>query len=542
MKTGDYRREYAAYAAALERARYNYHTGAAPELRLAPIRDRYADLWTRTAIDDLTRAFEETSPHFETERVALAALLRAAQSGYVEAHAAEVTDELARCHASTRFEWNGATLAPDAVPDAVAVETDAARRRELSARWFDALRACHDLRAARFDALREAARACGFNSYTGFASEIALEMDEGLSTEMSAETSAETRAESSLDNLSAAADSFLARTASVYSAKLFEWCALHLPPEFARAPVYADSLFLMRLSHLDPFFPASELRATYDATMQGLGIRTGQQGNLAIETSAPELESVGVAACYALNPPEEVRLVHGGEGGARLYRRFFAAAGGAQHFAWVSRDLSARYPELVRAPGEATRAGFQLLFGDLLADAAWLSAHRNIRPSGASEIARAFTFVELHRTRRACVRLQQQRILDQAIDPRSEQCAEGYAAALEEATSFRTPSSLYLRDLIPDDTRAARVSGDHGEHLPPAVYLRARLFAVALGEYFRTRYGHRWWAARKAADELIDLWNTGSRYTLEELAALAGLGELNFDLLADSTEAALRGE
>jgi hypothetical protein len=104
--------------------------------------------------------------------------------------------------------------------------------------------------------------------------------------------------------------------------------------------------------------------------------------------------------------------------------------------------------------------------------------------------------------------------------------------------NFRAHSSLYLRDLISDgapDTRG-------NEHLPPAVYLRARLFAVALGEYFRTRYGHRWWAARKAADELIDLWNTGSRYTVEELAALAGLGELNFDLLADSTEAILRHE
>jgi hypothetical protein len=233
-----------------------------------------------------------------------------------------------------------------------------------------------------------------------------------------------------------------------------------------------------------------------------------------------------------------VRLVYHGEGGAHLYEMFFAAAGGAQAFAWVSRDLAARYPELVHAPEETTRAGFQLLFRDLNADAAWLAEHRNVRTSEANEIARSFALVELHRTRRACVRWQQQRILDQAIDPRDAQLAEGYATALEEATGFRTHPSLHLRDLISAD------SGDKRDiaHLPPVVYLRARLFATALGEYFRTRYGHRWWAARRAADELIDLWNTGSRYTVEELASLAGLGELNFDLLADTTEAALRRE
>jgi hypothetical protein len=517
MKTGDYRRDYAACAAALERARYDYDTGLAPEPRLAPIRDRYADLWTRAAVDDLRRAREETSPHFETERAALAALLRAAQLGYAEAQVADVTGELARCRASTRFEWEGAPLAPGDVPDALAVEPDAARRRELSARWFDTLRACNDLRAARLDALREAARAAGFDSYSGFVSGIADEPR--------------------LESLSAASDNFLAGTASVYNSTLFEWAARHLPPDSARAPVHADSLFLMRLSHLDPFFSASELRATYDATMRDFGIRTGQQRNLAIETT--ELERVRAVACYALNPPDEVRLVQRSEGGANLYRLFFAEAGGAQSFAWVSRDLAARYPELVHAPDETTRAGFRLLFGGLLSDAAWLAAHRNIRPAEASEIARSFAFVGLQHTRRACVRLQQQRILDHTPDPLDAQFAEGYATALEEATGFRTPPTLSLRDLVPDDASGTR---ECPEHLPPAVYLRARLFATALGEYFRTRYGHRWWAARKAADELIDLWNTGSRYTVEELAALAGLGELNFDLLADSIEAALRRE
>jgi hypothetical protein len=35
------------------------------------------------------------------------------------------------------------------------------------------------------------------------------------------------------------------------------------------------------------------------------------------------------------------------------------------------------------------------------------------------------------------------------------------------------------------------------------------------------------------------MWNTGSRYTVEELASLVGLGALSFDLLADSINSTL---
>jgi hypothetical protein len=76
-----------------------------------------------------------------------------------------VTGELARCCASVSFEWNGLTFAAHEGRDALAAEPDAARGRELAARWFDSLLACDDLRAARLDALRAAARSLGFDSY-----------------------------------------------------------------------------------------------------------------------------------------------------------------------------------------------------------------------------------------------------------------------------------------------------------------------------------------------------------------------------------------
>jgi hypothetical protein len=66
-----------------------------------------------------------------------------------------------------------------------------------------------------------------------------------------------------------------------------------------------------------------------------------------------------------------------------------------------------------------------------------------------------------------------------------------------------------------------------------AAYLRAWAFEAGLREHLKTRYGSRWWTSRKAGDDLIDLWSTSSRYTVEELASLIGFGDLNFDLLAE---------
>jgi len=519
MKTDDYRRDYAACCAALEHARYNYLTGNDAELRLAPIQDRYADLWTRRSIDELSRARKDSPPQFETERVALSALLRAAQLRYTEAQAAEVTNELMRCATAARLHWNGASLAIDDVPDALAAEFDAVRRRELSARWFDALHICNDLRAARLDVLGEAARDLGFTSYLHFLTNNAQENDD---------------ANASDESLSAGATDFLTRTASVYAGNLSEWAARHLPAAFARELTSADSFFLARLHDFDPYFPASDLRATYDTVVSELGV--GRQSNMRVEVTTNQQGRIR-AACFAAYPPEDVRLVRRAQSGASFYRLFFMTAGRAQAFAWVSPQLAARYPEFIHAPDETTRAGFAFLFGDLLADAAWLAAHRHIRPSEASEIARALTLVELHQTRRACVQLQLWHSPEtQANDLRSDQLARTYATALEEATGFRAHPALYLPDLQPPGAH------DISElpHLSSAAYLRARLFATALGERFRTRYGHRWWATRKAADELIDMWNTGTRYTVEELAALNDFGALNFDLLIDSTQSALR--
>jgi hypothetical protein len=95
-----------------------------------------------------------------------------------------------------------------------------------------------------------------------------------------------------------------------------------------------------------------------------------------------------------------------------------------------------------------------------------------------------------------------------------------YSRLQTEATGFKRSPAFYLSDV------------DDGFY--SAAYLRAWLFEAGLREYLLTRYGRRWWASTRAGDELIDLWNTGSRYSVEELSQMLSLGDLNFDLLAET--------
>ncbi len=289
MNPGDYRREYAAYCAALARAQYDYQTGRAPQTQLDPLRERYADLWTPHNIAALERARRDTPEQFETERAALRRLLYAARLGYTAERARETTAELLRCETAQRIAWAGARVAADDVPDLLAHELDAVRRRELAARWFEALRACDDLRAARLVVLDEAANELDCASYLALL-HAAAQADE--------------------TSLTTAAGALLARTSESYHAHLRAWAARQLPPQYARTPDYPDSLVFARLAHLDRFFPAVELPSTYRAACAALGIRIEQQPNLRVEWETHAARPAA-AACFALAPPNDVRLVAG---------------------------------------------------------------------------------------------------------------------------------------------------------------------------------------------------------------------------------------
>ena len=512
MNPSDYRRDFAAYHRALARERFSRHAGISPRLDAAPFEERYADLWTREAIADLGRALEEAPAHFETERAGLRALVGAARLRHAEMYAGEVTEELRRCEGAARVEWGGAKVAAVDVPGLLADERDAARRRELSRRWLDALRQCDGLRAARLEALGEAARALGFEGGRGL-----YESFTGVG----------------LEKLAGDAELFLSRTERVYMTRLARRAARETTAGAPRELEFADALFFGRAAQLDSYFPAGGFGAVYEETLAGLGVRAGSQKNLQLD-SAPRPSKAEWSACFAVEPPDDVRLVLGARArGASFFRQTFREAGPAQMFAWASRETAARYPEFVRAPDAATELGHGFLLAGLFRDAAWLGEHRGVRATAAHEIASSTALAELHDARRECAALRHALALDAGGGARSEQPAESYAAQLTAATGFKYDAAAWLADAGGASEPGAPAPG-RGDFFWPATRLRARLFAAAFGEHLRARHGRRWFASRGAGDELIDVWNTASRHTVEELARLVWGGELSFELLADA--------
>ena len=508
MSPTDYRREFAAYTSAVERARFERHAGLAERPDLRPVEGRYADLWSRGAVEDLARALEEAPEQFETERAGLRALLGAARLGRAEAEAREVTEELGRCEGAGGVEWGGGRVDAGDVPGILGRETDAARRRELWRRWLDALRPCDDLRAARLAALGEAVRSLGFDgrralyeSYTG----------------------------ADLRRLADGAAAFLERTEAVFMSRLAAWAASAGVRGAGDALEQADEFFFGRAAHQDAYFPGGNLRAAYAELLAGLGVRSESQRNLLLDAE-PRPAKGEHSACFAVNPPVDVRLVFGFRtAGADAYLLTFREAGRAQMFAWASREASARYPEFTRAPDRATPEAHGLLLSGLLRDASWLARLGGLRPAEAREAARHVALLELHGARRDCASLLCALALDEPGGAvRSEQFDETYVSLFGAATGFRHNAATRLRDADEWFTSATR--------------LRARLFAAGMAEHLRGRHGRRWFASRPAGDELIDIWNTAARYSVGELARLVWGGAPDFELLAASLTEGLEGD
>jgi hypothetical protein len=505
MNISDYRRDFASYCSAIELAHYQHRAGFEKELHLEPIYERYGDLFTRDAIDALERAYEETPAHRETERVGLRLLSGSARIGYLEARARDLTDEVARCESAAYIKWEGESIPANNVPQLIANDPTASRRRELAARWVDAHRACNDLRAARLESFHESARMLGLDSYSALFTDITG---------------------TDFERLAASASRFLEQTEAAYTSALSGAVARDLPSVAVDDLQHADFLFFQRMTRLDPFFPAEDLIETYHTAMRSLGIRVEQQQNIHIDAEARPFKNPR-AACFRIHPPEDVRLLIAPVGGAYDYTVLFHEAGHAQHFGWSSRELYRQHPEFLYAPDHGTGEGHAFLLSHLFHDTGWLIEHRSgVSPHQAREIVRNLALLTCGNIRRRCASLNYEIELHAHSQLRSEHLAASYSDAISQATLFRRSPALYLADV------------DDGFY--SAAYLRAWAFEVTLREHLRTRYGHRWWASRKAGDELIDLWNTSSRYTVEELASLIGLGEISFELLADSLIAAMK--
>lgn len=504
MNITNYRREFRNFHAAREREYYRRHVRSGDAPTPESIYERYSDLWTLEAIENLRRALNETAPHLETERAALSSLIAFASATYLHQRAQDVAGELNSCESLVKIDWKATTLTALEAQRAIAHEPDARRRRDLDARRVGALSACADLAIARIRSDEESAALLGLGSYREL---------------VSASTGAD------YSRLTPDAQTFLEQSRAAYAILLRR---LVQPASSATAPpAHADYLFYSQVSALRVRLSPDVVFNSFGATLNGMGLRLAQQSNLTVERGAAA-QTEPDPACFAINPPEEVVLFVGHAQGATGLAALLHQGAKAQSHCWISRATADRYPELTRTVDQATPDGYGCLFRTLLHEPLWLAEHAGLPQKEAAPAAAAFAFLHAHEVRRACAALQCNLWQNENIDFRSEHARASFAEAFTSATNFVYHPDQYLVDtenLIESEAK-----------------LRAWSFAVGLCEYLRTRYGRRWWAARRAADELVDLWSTGSRYRVEELSGMLGFAHNNFELFTDELNIAAKRE
>ena len=273
----------------------------------------------------------------------------------------------------------------------------------------------------------------------------------------------------------------------------------------------ADLGALPQLARFAPYFAVERAGEIYAELFAGLGFKVEQQTHVEWDAAARPGKQER-AFCAPIQIPDEVKLVsHPQRSGSGFYRDFLRAAGQAQFNAWTSPAL----PYEFRVPGDAALAeAWGALFAHLLLDAEFLLGNFGFPNSG--EFRHALAVWRLLCMRQAAALWQ-------------------YESELYSDKLRRNAGARFV-ELLADGARVRYDAADclRAVETPfrSAALLRGWAFEAQLREHLKTHFGTRWWASRKAGEMLIDLWNTGHRYTVEELAALIGLGELDFAWLS----------
>jgi hypothetical protein len=485
----NYTSDFVAFHSALTREYYLHLSGLKDELELSSIYERYSDLFTEDAIAKLQSSFDDTSEHFETDRSALRRLLTFAVERFLEDSAKHLTEEISNYEHNSIIEWKGQRLTFQGAIPAIKNEADRPARRELYNKYLAAIDRSNDLRAEKWMRIHETAISLGYTNYQDLFQklrgvdyyQIAWDVERLLST-----------------------------TESIYVSRLNDDLRREMGIGLEDAD-RSDSLRAFRLTAYDHQFPADRLLHVYRATMDGLGINVYSQTNIEID-SQPRPRKSSRPFCASISIPAEIKLVILPTGGQSDYQGFFHEVGHVQHYGWTSSTLR---PEFKYTSDYALTETYAFLFNHLVMESDWLTEMLGFVDNTA--FIRSALLNKLMLIRRYAGKLIYE--CDLHSGRNIAQASDKYSETLTDATKFQTSGVEFLFDL--DDAFYS------------ANYLRAWAFEVMLHEYLKVRFGRRWWTSRGAGSFLKDIWETGDRYSADEMASQIGIGPISFEPLID---------
>jgi len=486
-----YRRDAETFLAALEDEAYRHFSGQKSVCDFAAVYDRFADLFTQTAIDELDRLY---APARDDEKRRLAYLLAFAVDGYMGAETRHLSDQIANAESRATITVDGEEIGLRAAPVVMANEPDRERRRRIEEARLAAIAAeLNPLLDRQWRCCHELARGLGREHYLDLYGEV-----RGID----------------YFALQAKAEAFLHDTAALYERTMDRLSRerLGIPLSELR---YADLPYLWRAPSYDDVFTASGLIPTLGRMLTDMGIDLESQANVHLDTEVREGKTPR-AFCSPVRVPDEIHLVVYPQGGQDDYSALLHEAGHTEHFAHVPADLPFEY----RLLGDnAVTEAFAFLFDHLMLNRAWLARYLGF--TECDEYVRFATVSDLFYLRRYAAKLAYEtefHVRDGSLDG----LAETYRRRLSQALMIDVPAESYLSDI------------DAGLYV--ASYLRAWMLEGALRMMLQDRFGWEWFTDPGAGAFVKRLWGLGQKFTAEQLLLKNDGGMLGTDQIVHHIE------
>lgn len=491
-----YRRRAEEFVGALDKEYYEHFSGRKAVCDTASVYDRFPELFTREAIDELNIIYEAI-PVTEDRKRQVAYLLAFTIDGYMGEQTKHLGDELANTESKTVITVDGEQIGLRQAGVVQANEQDRERRERIQRARLVAVtehlnplldqlwRRCHDL-----------AVGLGYPDYHELYSEV--------------------RGHDYLQ-LRAELQGFLRDTAGLYERVLDRLVRERLGFGL-RELRFSDLPYLWRAPGYDTVFTAEGLVPTLRATLHGMGIDLDRQPNVHLDTEARENKSPR-AFCSPVRVPGEIYLCVLPQGGQDDYMALLHEAGHTEHFAHTDPALPFEYRHL---GDNAVTESYAFVFDHLVLNREWLATY--VGYGDADDFLRFANISDLYFMRRYAAKLCYEVELHRQTGS-LDKMASVYSRELSEAVCVDVPPESYLLDV------------DDGFYC--ASYLRAWMLEGAWRMMLQDRYGMRWFENEAAGAWIKGLWAKGQHFTAEQMLLKNDGGRLDPDPLRHHLERAL---
>jgi len=487
-----FERDADALLAAITRARYLEASGRWPGLSLSPAYERFADVWSLDAYEQLLDA--------ETDERIAAGLQNIVLELFVGSATARHDERLVAAERSAGVEWGGELIPWRYARQLEGLEEERGPRHELDEAIRASSHAFPRLKLARLMAARRQIEEAG---------QYDLPTDDlgfwaharGVDVE----------------GVSKLAAWLLEETDELYLDALRDQLAHHRLDEGDTWEV--DLEWLFRGQEYDRIFPQHRLMPTITRATWDLGIRLEDQANVRLDLEDLP-DRVTRSFCAPIGVPDEIVAVLAPKGGIADFVALLELVGQAERHAHADRTQSVVYRRL---GDQAVVEGYGLLMSGLLGRPEWLG--NRLEAEATRDAIRLRAFERLYRLRRAAVSHLHEVELRKAEEP--DALEEEYVDRFAEALYVRPFADEFL-DVVDDPFAGAR-------------QMRAAIFGCQLGQFLEQEIDEEWYRSVRAGRFLIDRWREGQRYTAEEIVRFLGFPGLDPSTLIAELRAGLVG-